>query len=59
MKTGCQSRFLANDFLNQKVVYDYYMRSNHKRKIQKINDSLLQKVRISTEEKCKSYCWYN
>ena len=47
MKTDCQWRMLANDFPNHKVVYNYYMRSKHKRKIQKIHDSLVRKVRIS------------
>ena len=46
IKTCCQSRFLANDFPNHKVVHDYYVRSKHKRKIQKIHDALVQKVRI-------------
>ena len=59
MKTACQSRFLPNDFANHKVVYDYYMRSKHKSKIQKIHDSLVWKVRISSKEKFKSYYWYN
>ena len=55
MKTCCQCIMLPNDFPNLKVVYNYYIRSKHKRKIQKIHDSLVQKVRISTEEKSKSY----
>ena len=41
MKTGCQSRFLANNFPNHEVVHEYCVRSKHKRKIQKIHDFLV------------------